>query len=84
MAALSTVIVESSAADRSAGTVAVYNNVYTIGGSVASAGFAALLGALILPHTALPSVTAYLTVWGLCAAGAVIAAGLTLTAPTDA
>ncbi|MVU77234.1 MFS transporter [Nocardia sp. ET3-3] len=83
LAGLPTVIVESSATDRSAGTVAVYNNVYTIGGSVASAGFSALLGALVLPHTALPSVTAYLAVWGLCAAGAVIAAVLTLTAPAE-
>ncbi|MEC3916889.1 MFS transporter [Nocardia sp. CDC160] len=81
LAGLPTVIVESSAADRSASTVAVYNNIKTLGASIAGAGFAALLGALVRTGTTVPTLAAYLVIWGLCAAGAAIAAILTLVSP---
>ncbi|MBU3063045.1 MFS transporter [Nocardia sp. NEAU-G5] len=83
LAGLPAVIVESSSADRSAGTVAVYNNIKTLGGSIAGAAFAAILGAMVVSGTAAPTLTAYLLVWGLCTTGAVIAAALTLVAPPD-
>ncbi|MFE6887576.1 MFS transporter [Streptomyces sp. NPDC057694] len=60
---LPTVIVEGSAADRTASATAVYNNLKTLGGSVGGAVFAVALGSLVIGATDTPSLTAYLTIW---------------------
>ncbi|WP_353946212.1 MFS transporter [Streptomyces sp. HUAS MG91] len=60
---LPTVIVEASAADRTASATAVYNNLKTLGGSVGGAVFAVALGSFVLDGTDTPSLTAYLTIW---------------------
>ncbi|MFE7328614.1 MFS transporter [Streptomyces sp. NPDC057565] len=78
---LPTVIVEASPADRSASAVAVYNNLKTLGGSIAGAAFAAILGTLLADGTTAPALSAYLTVWSLCAVVTTTALLLTLLAP---
>ncbi|MER5184528.1 MFS transporter [Streptomyces sp. NPDC002896] len=75
---LPTVIVEASPTDRSASAVAVYSNVKTIGGTIAGGLFATLLGTLVTSGTDIPTLSAYLLVWGLCTAGAAAALLVTL------
>ncbi len=87
---LPTLIVERSAADRTASATAVYNNLKTLGGSVAGAGAAVVLGSLVAEGTEVPALSAYLTIWGLSALlcmGALILQMLTrrdVTAPGTA
>lgn len=64
---LPTLIVERSATDRTASATAVYNNLKTLGGSVAGAGSAVVLGSLVVGGTEVPALSAYLTIWGLSA-----------------
>lgn len=64
---LPTLIVERSATDRTASATAVYNNLKTLGGSVAGAGSAVVLGSLVVEGTEVPALSAYLTIWGLSA-----------------
>lgn len=64
---LPTLIVERSATDRTASATAVYNNLKTLGGSVAGAGSAVVLGSLVVEGTEIPALSAYLTIWGLSA-----------------
>lgn len=62
---LPTLIVERSTTDRTASATAVYNNLKTLGGSVAGAGSAVVLGSLVVRDTDVPALSAYLTIWGL-------------------
>ncbi|WP_393061776.1 MFS transporter [Streptomyces sp. LN549] len=62
---LPTLIVERSTPDRTASATAVYNNLKTLGGSVAGAGSAVVLGSLVVRDTDVPALSAYLTIWGL-------------------
>ncbi|MER5946440.1 MFS transporter [Streptomyces sp. NPDC001904] len=77
---LPTVIVEGSAADRTASATAVYNNLKTLGGSVGGAVFAVALGSFVLGGTDTPSLTAYLAIWtgggAACALAALLQLGL--------
>ncbi|MBO1332100.1 MFS transporter [Streptomyces sp. VRA16 Mangrove soil] len=73
---LPTVIVEGSAADRTASATAVYNNLKTLGGSVGGAAFAGALGTLVIGTTDTPALTAYLTIW----AGSGVACALAILA----
>lgn len=75
---LPSVVVEGSTSDRTASAAAVYNNLKTLGGSVAGAVFAAVLATLVVGTTDTPTLTAYLTVWGLGIAVSVLAAGAQL------
>ncbi|MFJ2738109.1 MFS transporter [Streptomyces sp. NPDC087440] len=79
---LPSAVVEASTPDRVAGATAVYNNLKTVGGSIASTGFAALLGSWVLGGTGSPALGAYLTIWGVCAAVTLLALLATLTMPT--
>ncbi|MFE3186414.1 MFS transporter [Streptomyces violascens] len=76
---LPTVIVEASPADRSASAVAVYSNIKVIGGTIAGAVFTSLLETLVTRGTDIPTLDAYLLVWGLCTVGAATALLVTLT-----
>ncbi|OAH15914.1 MFS transporter [Streptomyces jeddahensis] len=76
MGGLPTVIVEGSAEDRTASATAVYNNLKTLGGSVAGAGASVVLGALVVDGTEVPALSAYLTFWGLGAVLCVLALAL--------
>ncbi|MEV6328840.1 MFS transporter [Streptomyces sp. NPDC051909] len=69
---LPTLIVERSTPDRTASATAVYNNLKTLGGSVAGAGSAVVLGSLVVSGTSVPALSAYLTIWGL---GALLCVG---------
>ncbi|MGW7413387.1 hypothetical protein [Streptomyces sp. NPDC054863] len=83
-------VVEAGTADRVAGASAVYNNLKTVGGSVASTVFAAVLGSWVLSGTNTPALGAYLAIWrsgdlaiwGVCAAVTPIALLVTLAMPT--
>ncbi|MFA3841434.1 MFS transporter [Streptomyces aureus] len=77
---LPSVVVEGTAPDRTASAAAVYNNLKTLGGSVAGAVFAAVLGTLVVGTTDTPALSAYLTVWGLGLGVSVLAAGAQLLA----
>ncbi|MGY0020209.1 MFS transporter [Streptomyces sp. YJ-C3] len=77
---LPTVIVEGSAADRTASATAVYNNLKTLGGSVGGAAFAVALGSLVVGTTDTPTLTAYLTIWAGGGLACVLAVGLQLLA----
>ncbi|MFD4022314.1 MFS transporter [Streptomyces sp. NPDC058576] len=77
-----TVIVEASPTDRSASAVAVYSNVKVIGGTLAGGAFATLLGTMVASGSDIPTLGAYLLVWGVCMAGA--AASLLVTWATPA
>ncbi|MER5204796.1 MFS transporter [Streptomyces sp. NPDC002825] len=77
---LPTLIAERSTPDRTASATAVYNNLKTLGGSLAGAGSAVVLGSLVVGDTDLPALAAYLTIWALSAllcVGAVILQVLT-------
>ncbi|MFI0990225.1 MFS transporter [Streptomyces exfoliatus] len=78
---LPTLIAERSTPDRTASATAVYNNLKTLGGSLAGAGSAVVLGTLVLRGTDVPALSAYLTIWGL---GAVLCvSALALQVLTD-
>ncbi|MFJ2938517.1 MFS transporter [Streptomyces sp. NPDC087219] len=62
---LPTLIAERSTPDRTASATAVYNNLKTLGGSLAGAGSAVVLGSLVVRGTDVPALSAYLTIWGL-------------------
>lgn len=81
LAGLPTVIVENSPPDRSASVTAIYNNVKTLGASVAGAAFSAVLGALVTTGTGIPSRSAYFVVWAVCASAGLAAAVLTALSP---
>ncbi|MEV3860379.1 MFS transporter [Streptomyces sp. NPDC050095] len=70
---LPTVIVEGSAADRTASATAVYNNLKTLGGSVGGAAFAVVLGSLVVGGTGTPALSAYVTIWAAGGAACVLA-----------
>ncbi len=71
---LPTVIAEGSAQGRAASATAVYNNLKTLGGTVAGACSSMVLGSLVAGASDAPSGTAYLLLWGLgCTACAVAA-----------
>ena len=72
MGGLPTLIAERSTTDRTASATAVYNNLKTLGGSVAGAGSAVVLGTLVIGDTDVPALSAYLTIWGL---GALLSVG---------
>ncbi|MGW8761093.1 MFS transporter [Streptomyces sp. NPDC055815] len=67
MGGLPTLIAERSTPDRTASATAVYNNLKTLGGSLAGAGSAVVLGSLVVRDTDVPALSAYLTIWGLSA-----------------
>lgn len=69
---LPTLIAERSTPDRTASATAVYNNLKTLGGSLAGAGSAVVLGTLVVRGTDVPALSAYLTIWGL---GALLCVG---------
>ncbi|MYW63321.1 MFS transporter [Streptomyces sp. SID8379] len=73
---LPTVIVEESAADRTASATAVYNNLKTLGGSVGGAAFSVVLGSVVIGTTDTPALAAYVTVWAV--GGAVCALAVLL------
>ncbi|MFP3988854.1 MFS transporter [Streptomyces sp. E11-3] len=76
-----TLIAERSTPDRTASATAVYNNLKTLGGSLAGAGSAVVLGTLVVRDTDVPALSAYLTIWGL---GALLCVGaLILQVLTD-
>lgn len=77
---LPTVIVEGSAEDRTASATAVYNNLKTLGGSVAGAGASVVLGTMVVGGTEVPALSAYLTIWGLSTLVCVLALLLQTTA----
>ncbi|MDQ0693792.1 MULTISPECIES: MFS transporter [unclassified Streptomyces] len=80
MGGLPTLIAERSTPDRTASATAVYNNLKTLGGSLAGAGSAVVLGTLVVRGTDVPALSAYLTIWGLGAllcVGALILQSLT-------
>ncbi|MGW2344917.1 MFS transporter [Streptomyces sp. NPDC001661] len=77
---LPTVIVESSAADRTASATAVYNNFKTLGGSVGGAAFGVVLGSLVLAGTDTPTLSAYVTIWTCAAVACLAAVGVQLLA----
>ncbi|MFD0032633.1 hypothetical protein ACFVJK_31075 [Streptomyces sp. NPDC127172] len=77
---LPSVVVEGTALDRTASAAAVHNNLKTLGGSVAGAAFAAVLGTLVVGTTDTSALSAYLTVWGLGLGVSVLAAGAQLLA----
>ncbi|WP_425839050.1 MFS transporter [Streptomyces fractus] len=77
---LPTVIVESSAADRTASATAVYNNFKTLGGSVGGAAFAVALGTLVIGSTDTPTLSAYVTIWTCAAVACLAAVGIQLLA----
>ncbi|WP_369149095.1 MFS transporter [Streptomyces sp. R44] len=62
---LPTLIAERSTPDRTASATAVYNNLKTLGGSLAGAGSAVVLGSLVVRDTDVPALSAYLTIWAL-------------------
>ncbi|MGY0488747.1 MFS transporter [Streptomyces sp. WG-D5] len=79
---LPTVIVESSAADRTASATAVYNNFKTLGGSAGGAAFSVVLGSLVLAHTDTPTLSAYVTIWSIAGALCLLALAAQLTTRT--
>jgi predicted MFS family arabinose efflux permease len=85
---LPTVIAEGSAHDRAASGTAVYNNLKTLGGSIAGACSSVVLGSLVVGASDIPSGTAYLVLWGLgctaCAAAAALQAFSGRAAPDRA
>ncbi|MFF2438755.1 MFS transporter [Streptomyces sp. NPDC058107] len=73
---LPTVIAEGSAHDRAASATAAYNTLKTLGGGMAGAGASVILGALVVGASDTPSLTAYLTLWGLGVAACTVAVAL--------
>ncbi|WP_424210919.1 MFS transporter [Streptomyces sp. BI20] len=74
---LPTVIVEASARDRAASATAIYNNLKTVGGSVAGAASATLFATFLVAGTQIPALTSYLIIWGFCAALGLVSVVLT-------
>ncbi|MFB7336970.1 MFS transporter [Streptomyces adustus] len=79
LSAMPALILDASPADRTGIATGIHNTTKTIGGSVASAVFAAVLTALTLPGTQVPTENAYRTVWACCAGVALL---VTLSACT--
>ncbi len=80
IAGLPAAILERSTETESGINAGLYNTLRTVGGSVTGAIFAAVLSALLIPHTAVPSEAAYSTVLWLSAGACALAAALTLAA----
>ena len=80
LATLSTQVVTRAPADAVAISSGLFNTSRTVGGAVAGAAFAAVMATLVvqLPGAAKPitSEAGYVTVWTLCAALALVVAGL--------
>ncbi|MFI6938497.1 MFS transporter [Streptomyces sp. NPDC050418] len=83
LSAMPTVIVEASDVSRSGIATAVYNNVKTLGGAVAGGVFATVLGSLLTEDGAAPSESAYVTLWLVAGACALVAAGAVALARRD-
>ncbi|MGX1543081.1 MFS transporter [Streptomyces adustus] len=79
LSAMPALILDASPADRTGIATGIHNTTKTIGGSVAGAVFAAVLTALTLPGTQVPTESAYRTVWACCAGVALL---VTLSACT--
>ncbi|MBC3839457.1 MFS transporter [Streptacidiphilus sp. 4-A2] len=77
LSSLPGLILDVSPADRTGIATGVYSTAKTLGGSIGSAAFAAILSSLTIRNTAVPTQSAYTTVWWLCAAASL---GVTLAA----
>jgi MFS family permease len=89
MGALPGLVMDASPADRTGIATGIYNTFKTLGGSIAGAAFAAILAAITLPHTKIPTEHAFVVVWwccaGVCLLIAVAAAVISRpAAPTEA
>ncbi|MET7360483.1 MFS transporter [Streptomyces sp. NPDC005562] len=80
LASLPTVIVELAPLDQSGIAGGLYSTSKTLGGSISGAAFATVLSAMTIPgpDQAVPSESAYTTVWFACAGTAVLTALLVL------
>ena len=78
LGAMPTVIVEGADPSRAGIATALYNNIKSVGGSVAGGIIASVLATMALGDT--PTESAYVAVWLFCSACAVIACALVLLA----
>lgn len=74
ISAMPALIMDASPADRTGIATGLHNTAKTLGGSVAGAVFAAVLTAVTLQGTEVPTESAYRIVWACCAAVALLIA----------
>ncbi|MFJ4840658.1 MFS transporter [Streptomyces sp. NPDC088746] len=79
ISAMPALIMDASPADRTGIATGLHNTAKTLGGSVAGAVFAAVLTAVTLQGTEVPTENAYRVVWACCAAVAVLIALAAMT-----
>ncbi|MFJ3212567.1 MFS transporter [Streptomyces flaveolus] len=72
ISAMPALIMDASPAERTGIATGIHNTTKTLGGSVAGAVFAAVLTAITLPGTEIPTENAYRTVWACCAGVALL------------
>ncbi|MFJ9446996.1 MFS transporter [Kitasatospora sp. NPDC101235] len=68
LSTLPALVLDVSPADRTGIATGLYSTAKTLGGSIGSAVFAAVLTAMTVQGTTVPTEAAYTTVWWLCAA----------------
>ncbi|MEU1290353.1 MFS transporter [Kitasatospora sp. NPDC005856] len=68
LSTLPALVLDASPADRTGIATGLYSTAKTLGGSIGSAVFAAVLTAMTVRGTTVPTESAYTTVWWLCAA----------------